>query len=63
MVYGQHVYFDKFDICFGSIVGSEVHHDLADFIGVKWAACHERYFGLPTFSRRCKKDLFSFIKD
>lgn len=50
-------------MCFGASVNLDYQHELADFFGVKLVEYHEIYLGLPTFGNKCKKDLFSFIKD
>ena len=36
--------------------------ELADLFGVRLVECHDKYLGLPTFTGRCKRELFNFIK-
>ncbi|KAL5547760.1 hypothetical protein UlMin_002991 [Ulmus minor] len=39
-----------------------VQQELANMFGVTLVECHDKYFGLPIFAGRCKRDLFNFIK-
>ncbi|KAK2638289.1 hypothetical protein Ddye_026084 [Dipteronia dyeriana] len=60
---GQLINFEKLALCVSISVGRAEGSRLASIIGVQWVKCHERYMGLPCFTSRNKKKLFSEIKE
>lgn len=59
----QLVNFDKSAICVSPSMPVEEGNRLATIVGMKLIDCHEKYLGLPCFSGRSKRKLFSHIVD
>lgn len=57
----QLINYTKSNIFFGMVVSEDTKDTIAARIGVGSTPCHQRYLGLPTLTRRRKKDLFAFV--
>lgn len=50
------------DICFGCDVPEETKEEIASHLRVTITSCHQKYFDLPTFTGRRKKELIAFAR-
>ncbi|KAK2634298.1 hypothetical protein Ddye_029090 [Dipteronia dyeriana] len=62
-VSGQVINFHKLAMCFSPSISNSSGDRLASLVGVNKVDCHETYLGLPCFSGRNKRRLFSTIVD
>ncbi|KAK2662525.1 hypothetical protein Ddye_001099 [Dipteronia dyeriana] len=58
---GQIINFDKSAMCVNPSLSPSECAQLSGIFGIKIVDCHEKYLGLPCFTGRMKKDLFSDI--
>ncbi|KAL5554901.1 hypothetical protein UlMin_037137 [Ulmus minor] len=60
---GQMVNLSKSTVCFGPKLSNDDATNMVTLLGVPQVRCHEKYLGLPCYSGKNKKGLFSSIKD
>ncbi|KAK2664384.1 hypothetical protein Ddye_002958 [Dipteronia dyeriana] len=60
---GQVVNFSKSALCVSPSISIAEAERLATTVGIKLVDCHDRYLGLPCFTGRSKRKLFSDIVD
>ncbi|KAK2647696.1 hypothetical protein Ddye_015185 [Dipteronia dyeriana] len=63
MASGQQVNFSKSAMCVSPSIQDTVRERLASIVGIRIVECHERYLGLPCFTGRSNRKLFSDIVD
>ncbi|KAK2642401.1 hypothetical protein Ddye_024164 [Dipteronia dyeriana] len=61
MASGQLVNFNKSAICVSLSISASEGKRLASIVGVNLVECHEKYLGLPCFTGRSKRKLFTYI--
>lgn len=61
--FGQLINLDKSEVFFTRIITIEHKHLFAQILEVRISTGTGKYLGLPSLIGKCKKSIFSFIKD